>query len=327
MKYYLQIRADGQLSKLMVGRNEDYKWRPSTPREFIDLEPLTGLILDEPGMFVRQQNGKWQLLICFISYDLRDTSCGGNRPIKIKLFLTGNIGETVIALAVQCFQEFVQKTSLLKDYFNNKLKDDFLIHCINSGKSDDVIADEVCSDLFSADWFRKPLTDRSDVASHWYSGIDNDNNKFLTFCDELFNGKREGLAFATQSITIDSLGLFKDWQQDFNCYLNLGIIFFNTQNRGLPYTLLSPPLVHTAVPHRFPNKDSKPSSPILVSRESYKKKAVWILIGVTLLVLLTVLLKNCGNPEKKLERKSQKKSLTSSTIPITTKTQNNNNKK
>ena len=331
--------------------NSDFGWFPAGNvfEEYVEKETVQAMTLV-------QENGQWNLACTFGSNRIDHMG----RKVRHYLVISGdkNTPPPWGMLYYFLTEEFCLEMSVkypeghskLRDHFDAKFEPlDNIIGTYIPNKLNNLgglnskleahakkeIYESIFGDFTNNDWsmtlpaefIEEKNVAKMNFSSHWIAPLDRNNLfRFIDFCEELFTGKREGIAIFRLSNNPNS---WKDLQKKFDSYNNFAVLV--PENSGIrTYTELTSETIHIRKPRVSRQKPSfyddstfRPkSSPVKVP----KKKALWVLTGIILLILL-ISLKNCGSSERTLQKKS-KESLTSSTTQITTtKTQNNNNKK
>ena len=298
------------------------------------------------GVILIQKDKHWDMA-CFFGANRKDHY---GRWLRTCLVVSGSVTEEPpLGLLYYFFKEEYGKIitasaggcadTKLRNYFDSKVEH-YFDECWDGekrgfGKSPQEMQEHLFGEFSQQVWlkelsedFRKKM-DSVDQKSdrYWVAPFDDENLlRFFVFCNDLFTGKRNGIAVANSGEYESSIK-WKKLQENFSVYENFACLVPESSDIKT-YTALTSDKIHAGVPHATRKKTggypsaydgTMKSDRSSVSAGRDKKKAIWVLLGMILLILLTISLKNCGS--------SEKKSLTSSTIPITTKTQNNNNKK
>ena len=334
MQFYFNTRT----------QNSDYGWFPAGNifEEYVETEVTQEMTLV-------QKNGQWNLECTFGSNRVDHVgrkirhyiviSGDKNTPPpwgmlyyflteELSLDMSANSPEQHSKLRNYFDEKFEPLDSIVKKYTNDEIGN---LGVLNSKLEKDAkqeIIESIFGDFAKIDWsmtlpaefIEEKNLAKMNFSSHWIAPFDRDNLfRFIDFCKDLFTAEREGIA-----IYRPEKKSLKKIQEKFDSYENFAVLVPKTSEIRT-YSELTSETAHirrakdSRQKPSFPNNTSRPKpSPVIVPRGSHKKKAIWVLLGMILLIL-TISLKNCGS--------SEKKSLTSSTIPITTKTQNNNNKK
>ena len=295
------------------------------------------------GVILIQKDKHWDMA-CFFGANRKDHY---GRWLRTCLVVSGSVTEEPpLGLLYYFFEEEYGKIitasagghadTKLRKYFDSKVKH-YFDECWDGekrgfGKSPQEMQEHLFGEFSQQVWlkelsedFRKKM-DSVDQKSdrYWVAPFDNENLlRFFVFCNDLFTGKRNGLAVANSGEYESSIK-WKKLQENFSVYENFACLVPESSDIKT-YTALTSDKIHAGVPHATRKKTggypsaydgTMKSDRSSVSAGRDKKKAMWVLLGMILLILLTISLKNCGSSEKT----SQKKSLTNLTTQITKKT-------
>lgn len=181
-------------------------WFPNVPKDILyHYKNNVNAEVSTSTLFVSQNNGNWEIFMPCIGSSRCDYI---NRPIVVNLAITGTtIENPPIGLLYQyLFDDFfvssndkINKISKLKDFFDSKIQVGLPFSWIVNGEDRLKIGETICSDLKTKEWFAKTPDSFERIKSGkiWCAGTGRENIfKFLTFCEELLGGQREGVALA-----------------------------------------------------------------------------------------------------------------------------------